>query len=101
MQNKYQIRVNGRIIPHIRVQNELIDGVPCGKQQIAIEDPQLGWFTIDDNENLVLSGVPEFLVEMRDSTIPPIDRRALPNKGWERVCVTEILVRLEATGVLR
>ena len=100
MENIYQIRVNGRIVTHLHVRNKLVDGMPCGEQEVAIQDSMVGWIPLDDN-NSVLSGVPEFVIEMRDSTIPPAERRYLPNKGWERVRVSEVLARLEATGVLK
>jgi len=100
MDNVYQIRVNGKIVKHLRVQNELVDGMPIGKQQIAIEDSMVGWITLDDNSNL-LPGLPQFVIEMRDATIPPIERRYLPNKGWQKTSVANLLYRLEATGVLK
>jgi len=94
---KYQIRVNGLIIPHIDVRHALIDGVPCGERQIAIEDPRLGWITLDDNENLWDKDLPKFVLEVRDSE----NHYYVLNNGWQRKTVAQLIEMLESTGVIR
>ncbi len=98
MENHYRIRVNGLVVTHIDIRHALVDGVPCGELQIAIEDPVLGWMTIDDNEGLI-AGQSQFVLEVRDSRLAPEVCRDLPNKGWYRVTVAHLLGLLEATGV--
>jgi len=96
--NQYRIRLNGLVITHIDVRHALVDGVPCGDLQIAIEDPVLGWMTIDDNQGLD-RGQSRFVLEVRDAAIAPEVCRDLPNKGWYQVTVAHLLQLLEATGV--
>lgn len=98
MDNNYRIRVNGLAIAHIDIRHALVDGVPCGELQIAIEDPVLGWMTIDDNQGLA-AGQSLFVLEVRDSSLAPEVCRYLPNKGWERKTVAQLLGLLESTGV--
>jgi len=98
MENQYRIRVNGLVVTHIDIRHALVDGVPCGDLQIAIEDPVLGWMTIDDNEGLI-KGQSQFVLEIRDAAITPEVCRTLPNKGWYQVTVAHLLQLLEATGV--
>jgi len=98
MENQYRIRVNGLVVTHIDIRHALVDGVPCGDLQIAIEDPVLGWMTIDDNEGLI-KGQSQFVLEIRDAAITPEVCRTLPNKGWYRVTVGHLLGLLESTGV--
>jgi hypothetical protein len=37
---------------------------------------------------------------VRDVTIPPIQRRYLPNKGWKRVTTSQCLALLESSRVV-
>jgi hypothetical protein len=41
-----------------------------------------------------------FILEVRDVTIPPVERRCLPNKGWQRVTTRGCLSLLESAGVI-
>lgn len=83
-----QIRVNGLIVTHIDVRHALVDGVPCGDWQIAIEDPVIGWLTLDDNGNLWDHDLPQFVLEVGTP------------EGWRRVTVAQLLALLESTGVI-
>ena len=60
----------------------------------------LGEFAIDDNEGLADPAPPLFLLEVRDVSIPPIEHRYLPNKGWKQVTTSECLTLLESSGVI-
>jgi len=91
----YQIRVNGLTIAHIDVRHALVNGVPCGGWQVAIDDPVLGWITIDDNENLWDKDLSKFVLEVRDT-----DCHYLPNDGWRRKTVAQLLGLLVDTGVI-
>ena len=51
---------------------------------VACHD-KLGEFAIDDNEGLTDPALTRFILEVRDATIPPLERRFLPNKGWKQV----------------
>jgi hypothetical protein len=102
--NRHQIRVNGLIINHIDVRHALVDGVPCGEWQIAIEDPIIGWMTLDDNDNLWDNDLPKFVLEVRAnpwvSVMDMRDGNELPVLGWRQVTVAQLLSLLESTGVL-
>jgi len=97
---QYQFRVNGVVMPYIRIQYEMIDGTRVGKRQIAVEDDQIGWVVIDDNEDLADPALSKFVVEVRDF-VAPVERRLLPNKGWRKVSTRELLTLLEAAGIIR
>ena len=51
-------------MPEIRVQRE----TPDGDIQLAVRDEDLGWFVIDNNENLWSDALPKFSLEYRDET---------------------------------
>jgi hypothetical protein len=97
---QYQFRVNGLVMPYIRIQYEMIDGACVGKRQIAVEDDQIGWVVIDDNEDLADPALSKFVLEVRDF-VAPVERRLLPNRGWQKVSTQELLTLLEAAGVIR
>jgi len=98
---RYQFRVNGLVMPYLRIQYEMIDGAPVGRRQIAVEDDQIGWVVLDDNEDLADPALPKFVVEVRDFAVPGIERRFLPNQGWKQISSTrELLGLLEAAGII-
>lgn len=90
---EFRFCLNGEIVQRMRVQNEIIDGRPCGKRQIAVEIEGIGWFTIDDNENLWDKDLPKFVLKY---AIIPI----AAGQGWRRVTTTELLDVLESAGVI-
>jgi hypothetical protein len=92
---QYQFRVNGLVMPYLRIQY----GVPAGRRQIAVEDAKIGWVVIDDNEDLADSALSKFVLEMRDFAAPS-ECRVLPNKGWRKVSTREVLGLLEAAGII-
>jgi hypothetical protein len=78
-----------------------VNGVPCGEWQIAIKDPVLGWITLDDNDNLWDNDLPQFVLEVRDVTIPAADHFFLPNQdGWYSTTIAGLLELFESTGVI-
>lgn len=87
------------MIPHIIVRPVMLDGVVDNWELVACHNT-LGEFAIDDNESLADSALTPFILEVRDVTIPPIERRYLPNKGWRRVTKQECLALLESTGII-
>ena len=97
-ERQYQFRVNGLVMPYLRIQSE-IDGAPAGRQQIAVEDAKIGWVVIDDNEDLADPALSKFVLEVRDFAAPS-ECRSLPNKGWRKVSTREVLNLLEAAGVI-
>ena len=99
MNTRFQFRVNGIIITHLKVRPFAIDGLSDCWELVACHD-SLGEFAIDDNEGLADSALTHFILEVRDVTIPPIERRYLPNKGWRQVTTRECLVLLESAGVI-
>jgi hypothetical protein len=94
----FQFRLNGIIITHLKVRPAAIDGATDHWELVACHDT-LGEFTIDDNDGLADPALTRFVLEVRDVTIPPIERRYLPNKGWRQVTTSECLALLESVGI--
>jgi len=99
MNNCYQFRLNGVVITHLKVRPASTDGMRDRWELVVCHDT-LGEFAIDDNEGLVDPALTRFILEVRDATIPPIERRYLPNKGWKRMTTSECLDLLDAAGVI-
>ena len=95
----FQFRLNGVIITHLKVRPVAIDGTTDHRELVACHDT-LGEFAIDDNEQLADPALSRFVLEVRDVSIPPSERRFLPNKGWKVVTTREYLALLESTGVI-
>ena len=95
----WQFRLNGIIIPLLKVRPVFSAGTADRWELVACHDA-LGEFAIDDNETLADPALTPFILEVRDVTIPPIERRYLPNKGWKRVTTTKCLNLLESAGVI-
>jgi hypothetical protein len=96
---QYQFRVNGVVMPYLRIQYEMIDGACVGRRRIAVEDDQIGWVVIDDNEDLADPALSKFVLEVRDFAAP-VERRLLPNSGWRKVSTQELLKLLEVAGII-
>jgi len=92
MQTDFAFRLNNTFIPEINVQRS-----PAGELQIAVRDPEVGWFAIEDS--------PDFALEYRDETawqLLPLDlRRASTDKGWNRTTPQELIGILYVSGVVR
>lgn len=99
MNNCYQFRLNGIIVTEIKIRPVESEGAK-DRWEIVACHRILGEFAIDDNENLSDPALTRFVLEVRDATIPPIERRYLPNKGWRRVSTAECLTLLESAGVI-
>ena len=95
---QYQFRVNGLVMPYLRIQYE-IDRTCAGTRRIAVEDTQVGWVVIDDNEDLADPALSKFVLEVREFAAPS-EHRLLPNRGWKRVSTREVLNLLEAAGII-
>lgn len=93
MQPELRFCLNGEIIRSIRVQHEMINGEPVGELQITVEDEAIGWFTINDNENLWDKDLPKFVLKY--ATIP---MRTGPG---QRVTTKELLDILESAGLIQ
>lgn len=100
MNTQFQFRLNGVIITHMKVRPVVIAGATDHWELVACHET-LGEFAIDDNEGLADPALTPFILEVRDLTIPPIERRHLPNKGWQRVTIRECFCLLESAGVIR
>jgi hypothetical protein len=91
MQTDFAFRLNSTFIPEINVQRS-----PAGELQIAVRDPEVGWFAIEDS--------PDFVLEYRDETswqLLPLDlRRASTDKGWNRATPRELIGILYVAGVV-
>lgn len=99
MNARFQFRLNGLIITRIVVRPVVIDAATDHWELVVCHD-LFGEFAIDDNAGLVDPALSRFVLEVRDVTIPPIERRFLPNKGWRQVTTKECLSLLESAGVI-
>jgi hypothetical protein len=99
MNTQFQFRINGLIITHLKLRPVAIDGTTDHWELVACHDA-LGEFAIEDNEELADPALPTPVLEVRDVTIAPIERRFLPNKGWKTVTTGECLALLESAGVI-
>ena len=100
MVTTFQFRLNGIIISRLMVRPRLLDGNPDRWELVAC-DEKLGEFAIDDNEGLADPVLTRFILEVRDVTIPPTERRFLPNKGWKIMTTRECLAFLESVDVIK
>lgn len=96
----FQFRLNGLIIPLLKVRLVAIDETTDHWELVACHET-LGEFAIDDNDRLADLALTRFVLEVRNANIPPIERRYLPNKGWRQVTTRECLALLESAGVIR
>jgi hypothetical protein len=94
MEPEFRFCLNGEVIRSIRVQREMIGCERIGKLQIAVEDEAIGWFAIDDNENLWDKDLPKFVLKY--TTIP-----MTTGQGWQRVTTQELLDVLESAGLIK
>jgi hypothetical protein len=99
MNTQFQFRLNGLILLHLKVRPVVIDG-NMDRWELVACDEKLGEFAIDDNEGLADPALSRFILEVRDVTIPPLERRFLPNKGWRQVTTRACLAFLQSAGVI-
>jgi hypothetical protein len=99
MNTQFQFRLNGLIITHLKVRPVVTFGTADKWELVACHET-LGEFAIDDNEELADPALSHFILEVRDVTIPPFERRFLPKKGWKRMTTRECMAVLESAGVI-
>jgi len=95
----FQFRLNGVVISRLKVRPVVIEGSTDGWELVAC-DEKLGEFAIDDSAGLADPALSRFVLEVRDVSIPPIERRYLANKGWRRMTAKECIALLESSGVI-
>ena len=99
MVTNFQFRLNGLIVTHMKVRPVIMNGTTDHWELVACHET-LGDFAIDDNDAIPDPCLSRFILEVRDVTIPPIERRFLPNKGWRRISTKECFTVLESAGVI-
>jgi hypothetical protein len=99
MNTQFQFRLNGLVITQLKVRPVVTFGT-TDKWELVVCHETLGEFAIDDNDGLANPALTPFTLEVRDVTIPPIERRYLPNKGWKRMTTSECLSLLESAGII-
>jgi hypothetical protein len=99
MNTQFQLRLNGLVITHLKVRPVVTFGTTDKWELVACHE-MLGEFAIDDNERLADPALSQFTLEVRDVTIPPLERRFLPNKGWRQVTTRECIALLESAGII-
>ncbi len=101
---EFRFRLNGIIIPQIRVQRAQLNEEPVGGLQIAVEDSWIGWFSIDDNSRLPDPHLSRFVLEYRDETAwnqtDPLLRRLDRSQGWQTVSSRRLMQILQRAGII-
>ena len=77
------LRVNGIEITNLKIRRKMISGFPVGEHELVIEDPTLGNFAIDDNDE-VLPGSSKFLLEVKIK----------PSNKWKTISVNTLIQEL-------
>ncbi len=100
----FRFRLNGLIMPELRIERARVNGKPVGKLQIAMLDSEIGWIVVDDNASLPDKDLPQFVMEYRNETewakIDAVLRRTDPRKGWHRVSPRKLMKVLNEAGVI-
>jgi len=91
---KFRWRLNGVVIQRIKVRREIVGGEPKGRPEIAVLVEGLGWFSIDNNENLWDPALPRFVFEVKDLSAPLFQRR------WKQVTIPELLALLQSQALI-
>jgi hypothetical protein len=104
MNPEFRFRVNGIVVPEIRVQRAMVNGKPVGDLQIAVLDETIGLFALDDNSHLADKDLPRFVLEYRNETdwrqTDTLHRRISKDKGWITVTPQELIEVLAVAGVI-
>ena len=99
---EFRIRVNAVYMPEINIRRK--DRNPLGDVQLWVKDANLGWFEVDD-VNDIHSGLPKFHVEYRDEDawelVPDDMRQASADKGWNTTTAEGLIRVLWYAGVLK
>lgn len=100
----FRVRLNGIIISEIELRTEMAHGKPSGHSRLAVCDPQLGWFTLDDDEDVLQAGVARCILEYRNEAAwaeaDPVQRRMSRDKGWRRITPRALIALLRKSGCL-
>jgi hypothetical protein len=99
MNIQFQFRLNGLVITDLKVR-PVVTFETTDEWELVACHKTLGEFAIDDNEGFADPALTPFVLEVRDVTIPPIERRYLPNKGWKRITTSQCLALLKSAGVI-
>ena len=107
MPNKpsFRFRLNGIVIPELRIQREVVGGQAAGAVQIAVRDETIGWFAIDDNSRLCDQDLPRFVLEYRNETewqqADALRRQIDHQHGWHTVSPRRLVAILQHAGYVR
>lgn len=100
----FKFRLNGIMIPELRIQREVVAGQAAGALQLAVRDEILGWFEIDDNSHLCDRHLSRFILEYRNETewqqADVLQRQIDRQHGWHTVSPRRLLAVLESAGYI-
>ena len=104
MKPEFLFRLNGIVVPEIRIQRAMVNGEPVGALQIAGRDETIGWFALDDNSHLPDKDLPRFILEFRNETdwqqTEILHRRISKDKGWKTGTPQQLIDVLVVAGVI-
>lgn len=103
VRNEFRIRLNGVIIREIAIRSFAAKGGESNERsQLVVRDPDLGWFTIEDEDEDLAPGLARFVLEYRDerswAEIDPILRPLSQDGGWRRLTSQELIALLESSS---
>jgi hypothetical protein len=103
VRNEFGIRVNGVLIREIAIRSLAADGGQSDERsQLMVRDPDLGWFTIEDEDEDLAAGLARFVLEYRDERaweeVDPLLRPLSGGEGWRRLTSQELIALLESSS---
>jgi hypothetical protein len=105
MKSEFRSRLNGDIMPEIFIQPVLVSGEPTGEYRSPSRSMGLAGSPSMTTRTCGIPALPQFVLEYRDETswalLPQAERRASPDKGWNRVTPQELVEILESAGAIK
>jgi hypothetical protein len=90
---------------HICVRYQIVHGQFTGKLELAVRDTVLGWFSLDDNQDLGDASLPRFVLELSmepgGANLVPDLQRAQQRGVWRRASTTQVIAALQAAGIIK
>lgn len=103
VRHEFRIRLNGVVIPEIAIQPAVAeDGQLTGRSQLAVRDPDLGWFSVETEDEALAPGLARFVLEYWDeqawAEVDSIFRHTSRDKGWRQMTAQELIALVESSS---
>ena len=97
---QFKIRVNGVYMPRVKVRSTEDD-----RLELVVMDNELGWFVVDNNDDLADPALSKSVLEYRDEDLWALVstemKQASEDKGWQRVIPQELIEIFQVMGVIQ